>query len=84
MLVLYHSQSRPLAGSKKKPNRKTPVKMPSQKTRAYIYRVLVALGAIALLYGWVSDTELVVYLGLAGTILGNGLASANTSTQLDS
>lgn len=57
--------------------------MPSQKVRAYIYRVLVALGAIALLYGWVSDTELVVYLGLAGTILGNGLASANTSTSLE-
>lgn len=51
------------------------------KLRAYIYGILVALGAIALTYGIVSKEELAVWLGLGGSILGNGLALANTDTQ---
>jgi hypothetical protein len=50
------------------------------RTRAYIYGILVALGAIALTYGIVSSEELAVWLGLGGSILGNGLALANTDT----
>jgi hypothetical protein len=50
----------------------------SDRTRAYIYGILVALGAVALTYGIVSNEELAVWLGLGGSILGNGLAFANT------
>jgi len=50
----------------------------SDRTRAYIYGILVAAGAIALTYGIVSSEELAVWLGLGGSILGNGLAFANT------
>lgn len=46
--------------------------------RAYIYGILVAAGAIALVYGLVTNEELVVWLALGGAILGNGLALANT------
>lgn len=49
--------------------------------RAYIYGVLVALGAIALAYGIVTSEELAVWLGLGGSILGNGLALSNTNTK---
>jgi hypothetical protein len=48
------------------------------RTRAYIYGILVAVGAVALAYGLVSNDELVVWIALGGAILGNGLAFANT------
>lgn len=48
------------------------------RTRAYIYGILVAAGAVALAYGIVSESELAVWIGLGGSILGNGLAFANT------
>lgn len=47
-------------------------------TRAYIYGILVAVGAVVLVYGIVSKEELAVWLALGGAILGNGLALANT------
>ncbi|ASZ72601.1 holin [Arthrobacter phage Nellie] len=51
----------------------------SPATRAYIYGILVAVGAIALVYGLVTEEQLAVWLGLGGSILGNGLALANTN-----
>lgn len=57
------------------------MKLPSQKVRAYIYRVLCAAGAILLLHGVVTDAELKVYLESAAMVLGFGLASANTPTK---
>lgn len=48
------------------------------KTRAYIYRVLTAAAPLAALYGIASDTELVLWLALAATVLGTGLAAVNT------
>lgn len=53
------------------------------KYRAYIYRILVALAPVALLYGWLSAEEVAVYIALGGTILGIGLAAANTPTSED-
>jgi membrane-bound ClpP family serine protease len=47
------------------------------KWRKYIYQILVALGALALIYGIASKEEVVGWLGLGASILGNGLASAN-------
>lgn len=55
--------------------------MPSEKTRAYIYRVLVALGTVAVFYGVISSEEAVVLGAAAATILGTGLAALNTSTK---
>ena len=55
--------------------------IPSPQVRRYIYRVLVALGPIALLYGLVTDAQLIVWLGLAETVLASpvgALALANT------
>lgn len=55
--------------------------IPSPEVRKYIYRVLIALGPVALLYGLVTDAELVVWFGLAETVLGSpigALALANT------
>ena len=55
----------------------------SEPTRAYIYRVLVAVSVLAIAYGRVSATEAPLWLELAAAVLGLGsvLASANTSTQ---
>lgn len=52
------------------------------KVRAYIYGVLVAAGAVALVYGLVNVEQLGVWLALGGAVLGlsNGLALANTPT----
>ena len=51
------------------------------RIRAYVYRVLVAAGPVALLYGWLTAEEIAVWLGLGGTILATpagALAAANT------
>ena len=55
----------------------------NQQTRAYIYRVLVALVPILVAYGVVDSRQVAVWLGLASAILGFGLASANTSTKVE-
>lgn len=55
--------------------------MPTQKTRAYIYRVLTAGAPLLGAYGIASDTTVALWLALAATILGVGLAAANTSTK---
>ena len=58
--------------------------IPTPEIRKYIYRVLVAVGPVALLYGLVTDAELIVWLGLAETILATPvglLAAANVPTQ---
>lgn len=50
----------------------------SNTTRAYYYGIIASVGAVALVYGLVSNEQLVVWLALGGSILGNGLALANT------
>jgi hypothetical protein len=54
-----------------------------EQTRAYIYRVLLALVPIAVAYGVVDSRQVAVWLGLASAVLGFGLASANTSTKVE-
>lgn len=51
----------------------------NEATRAYIYRVLIALGAVAVLYGLVTGEELALWLGVAAAAL-NIMPSVNTST----
>ena len=53
--------------------------MPNEKTRAYIYRILIALGAVATAYGLLTSEELAVWLGVAVSVL-NIMPAANTST----
>lgn len=52
----------------------------TQNTRAYIYRVAAALGALGILYGFITGEELAVWLALVATVLGTGLAAGNTPT----
>jgi len=56
------------------------------KVRAYIYGILAAAGAVALVYGLINVEQLGVWLALGGAALGlsNGLALANVPTASDS
>lgn len=51
----------------------------NEKTRAYIYRILVAAGAVVAGYGLITTNELSLWLGVATAVL-NILPAANTST----
>jgi hypothetical protein len=54
------------------------------KVRQYVYKVLAAFGPIAILYGWVSQEQFVLWLGFAGTVLATpvgALAAANTPSK---
>ena len=55
--------------------------MPSEATRAWIYRVLVAVLPILTVYGVVNESDVVLWLNLAAALLGVGLATANTTTK---
>jgi hypothetical protein len=51
------------------------------RVRQYIYGIVIAAGALALIYGIVNSQQLGGWIALGGAILGisNGLALANTS-----
>jgi len=53
--------------------------MPSQQVRAYIYRILIAAGAVVGFYGIMSANEIATWIGFAGVAL-NVLPAANTPT----
>jgi len=55
----------------------------NEATRAYIYRILLALSALAVVYGLVDESVVPLWLAVASAVLGNGLASVNTSTKTD-
>ena len=50
----------------------------SERTRAYIYRVLVAAGVVAVSYGLITAEEAVLWAGLVATVF--VLPAVNTST----
>lgn len=56
--------------------------MLSEPVRAYIYRILIAVGAAAVAYGLLSSEELAVWLGVATAVL-NIMPAANTSTKAE-
>lgn len=47
------------------------------EVRGYIYRVLIAVGAIIAAYGWVSSDQVAQWLGLLAVVL-NVMPAANT------
>lgn len=56
--------------------------MPSEKTRAYIYRVLIAAGAVAVGMGYITGDNIMLWTGLAAAVL-NIMPSMNTTTKSD-
>jgi hypothetical protein len=52
----------------------------NESTRAYIYRILLALQPLVVAYGLASESEAVLWVSVAAAVLGNGLAAKNTST----
>jgi len=55
------------------------MKMPSEPTRAYLYNIAIAVGALLAGLGLVSGATLPLALGLVQAVLGLGLARANVS-----
>lgn len=53
----------------------------SERTRAYIYRVLLAAVPLLQAYGIVEENKVPLIVGLIAAVLGTGLAVANTSTK---
>ena len=54
--------------------------MPSEKVRAYIYRVLLAVSPVVAFYGYLTQEEITLWLGVASTVL-NVLPAMNTTTK---
>ena len=54
----------------------------TETTRAYIYRILIACGTIALAYGLITADQIAVWLGLATAVL-NIMPAANTTIHSD-
>ena len=52
----------------------------NEATRAYIYRVLIAVGAVAAGYGLISGNEVALWLGVVAAVL-NIMPSVNTNTK---
>lgn len=52
-----------------------------ERNRAYLYRVLLAVGAGAVAYGVLSEQEVEVIALILGEVLGVGLAARNTTTK---
>lgn len=57
------------------------MKMPSERTRAWLYQILAVGIAIAGTYGLIDDQQQVLLLSLIAAVLGLGLARANTTTK---
>ena len=62
-----------------------PVHFPEIPThvRAYLYRVLTAVSVAAIGFGLLTEEKAALILPLIAAVLGNGLATANTSTNRD-
>jgi hypothetical protein len=55
--------------------------MMSETTRAWIYRILLALVAVAVVYNVIDQEQAIAWGALAAALVGNGLAVVNTSTR---
>jgi hypothetical protein len=52
----------------------------NERTRAYIYRVLLAAIPLLQAYGIVNESDVPLIIALVGAVLATGLATVNTST----
>lgn len=50
----------------------------SQNTRAYMYRILLGVAALAGVYGLATQEEIAGWVGLGIALIGNGVATGNT------
>jgi hypothetical protein len=50
----------------------------TETTRAYIYRILIAVGTLAMAYGFITADQIALWLGLATAVL-NIMPAANTT-----
>jgi hypothetical protein len=57
--------------------------MPSEQTRAWLYRILTAAVPLLIAHGAMEEQTATLWLALAAATLGLGLATANTSTTPD-
>ena len=53
----------------------------SETTRAWVYRAMLALVALAVVYGIVTDEQAAAWVAVVSAVLGNGLAVVNTTTK---
>jgi hypothetical protein len=53
----------------------------SESTRAYIYRILLAIQPLVIAYGLATEETAVLWVSVASAILSAGLATKNTSTE---
>lgn len=53
---------------------------PSEATRAWIYRILLAVQPLIVAYGVTTSEQAALWVAVVGAVLATGLASANTST----
>lgn len=53
----------------------------SEATRAWVYRICLAIVPLAVLYGVVTDEQAAAWVAVVSALLGNGLATLNTSTK---
>jgi hypothetical protein len=58
------------------------VKVLTPEVRAWIYRVLIAVGAIVAGYGFMTSDQVALWIGLAGVVL-NIMPTTFTSTKSD-
>ena len=56
----------------------------TETTRAWVYRGLLALVTLAVVYGIATEEQAAAWVAVLSAILGNGLATLNTSTKGDS
>ena len=55
----------------------------STTQRAWVYRVLVILSILAIGFGLVTEEQAAAWVAAAAALLGNGLATINTTTKRD-
>lgn len=49
--------------------------------RAWLYRVLLAVAAVAVIYGAATETEAAAWVALVAALIGTGTATVNTTTK---
>lgn len=53
----------------------------SERARAYYYGIVTAAAPVAVFYGVIEDQAAPLWIGLAASVFGTGMARVNTSTR---